>query len=357
MSLRITAVSGKPKAIVKAGLVAALSLAALLTCGRGWFAQEPVEVQRYSVSPAKKKWNAEELRKKYPFESVSGRLEYEARRPKGERPALPREAAERLEQAERAYSPDRRWGGNVRVESLKMLHSKEVNDFVKRDGFGVERIPRPAPSYLDLPPAPTIPFGTVSYSEGTIAGEPRVALAEKQGGPGSEARLPAVETLTRFHSVGLFSFLNPGSLGYVKDRDQVAGFQAHQFRHAPELNHFLAPPPKGREKAKERWVLRRLELVSLLKHDKPVAYVSDELPRMDKLKEARTRPLDAFEEQGLKRLQGGQDLVTEATTNRIRMLGSLRAGKQCLDCHRAERGELLGTFSYELLRDPPLRAW
>ena len=45
-------------------------------------------------------------------------------------------------------------------------------------------------------------------------------------------------------------------------------------------------------------------------------------------------------------------VVVEATTNRIRMLGSLRASKQCLECHRGHYGALLGAFSYELLRDP-----
>ena len=36
------------------------------------------------------------------------------------------------------------------------------------------------------------------------------------------------------------------------------------------------------------------------------------------------------------------------------MLGSLRATKECLQCHRVEHGALLGAFSYELLRDPQI---
>ena len=40
----------------------------------------------------------------------------------------------------------------------------------------------------------------------------------------------------------------------------------------------------------------------------------------------------------------------------ILMMGALRASKQCLQCHDVQRGELLGTFSYEMLRDPPLEA-
>jgi hypothetical protein len=73
---------------------------------------------------------------------------------------------------------------------------------------------------------------------------------------------------------------------------------------------------------------------------------------MDRLKKARTRPLDVFESEGLKRLQNGEDIVAEASLNHIRMMGSLRAAKKCLECHTGEHGELLGSFSYRLQRVP-----
>ena len=40
--------------------------------------------------------------------------------------------------------------------------------------------------------------------------------------------------------------------------------------------------------------------------------------------------------------------------NRIRMVGSLRAGKDCMECHSIRRGELLGAFSYELVPPRPM---
>jgi hypothetical protein len=358
MSSQVLSVAcGRKRAFWTTFVVAGLSLAVLLGFGQGWFAQEPDLVRVTPLVPKKKKWDADELRKRYAFESVSNRLEYEAALPKaGVKTVLPAETNQRLEQIERSFSPRLGWGspGNLRVESLKLLHSKEVHDFVNRDGFGEKRMPSPQPSFLELHPAPTIPFGAVSYDETTIANEPKVALSEKAEGPVAESRMPSVDRLSDLHRTGIFNFLLPDSLGYVKDRDNVAGFEPHQFRFMPELH--LPPIAKGKEN-KERWKMRRLELVSLLKHPRPVAYVSDELPRMEKLRKAKTRPLDGFEEQALKRLRGGQDLVTEATTNRIRMMGSLRAGKACMECHFAERGDLLGTFTYELLRDPPVRAW
>jgi hypothetical protein len=97
-----------------------------------------------------------------------------------------------------------------------------------------------------------------------------------------------------------------------------------------------------------------LELVSLLKHDVPMVYVSDHLPRMDELEDAKTRSLSPFERKSLARLREGEDLSVDATVNRISMVGALRAAKQCTECHQVKRGELLGAFSYELERQPSL---
>ena len=48
----------------------------------------------------------------------------------------------------------------------------------------------------------------------------------------------------------------------------------------------------------------------------------------------------------------GEDLITNATAHRIEMLGSVRAAASCTECHGVKRGELLGAFSYELIRVP-----
>jgi len=98
------------------------------------------------------------------------------------------------------------------------------------------------------------------------------------------------------------------------------------------------------------WTVAKLELVSLLKHSEPRVYVSTQLPRMDQLKDAPTRPLDPFESRSLEQLRTAQDLVLEQRASDVRMLGSVRAGKNCLQCHNVTRGDLLGAFSYELRR-------
>jgi hypothetical protein len=93
----------------------------------------------------------------------------------------------------------------------------------------------------------------------------------------------------------------------------------------------------------------RLELVSLLKHDPPAAYISENLPRMEDLREAPTRLLDEFEASALQKLRTGEELVVEVQPQEIHMVGALRALKQCTECHSVERGELLGAFTYRLV--------
>jgi hypothetical protein len=293
--------------------------------------------------PARRpKRTAEEWRKLYPFESLAGRLAYEEDKAHEPLP-LGEEAAKRLERIENQLS-----GTDPRVESLKKLHSREVEDFISRDGFGLGRMmPGPSTHYLDLPTAQPISFPVISGSPAGPGKEAKAALPKTVSGTAGGSVLPSLEQLTTFHVGGQLNFLDHSSFGYVKDREHVAGFQPHQFRRMPELAEPIAAP---HEIPKERWLVSRLELVSLLKHDKPVVYLSDHLPRMEDLKKADARPLTAFEDEALDRLRRGEDLVTEATARHIRMVGALRAGKQCLDCHHGRRGDLLGCFSYDLQR-------
>jgi hypothetical protein len=91
-------------------------------------------------------------------------------------------------------------------------------------------------------------------------------------------------------------------------------------------------------------------LVSLWLNDPPAVYVTENLPRMDELRAAPTRPLSQFETRGLERLAQGETLVVSSTADVIRILGAVRASKTCLNCHDAHHGQLLGAFSYVLVR-------
>ncbi len=117
----------------------------------------------------------------------------------------------------------------------------------------------------------------------------------------------------------------------------MIGYRPHRFRGDPWHQG--------------RWRITRLDLVGLLKYEEPVVYLSANFPRMDELSGAPTRPLDAFEAEALTKLRGGEDLIVQEAPRQMRMLGSLRAARQCLDCHQVQRGELLGAFSYQLSAD------
>jgi hypothetical protein len=303
--------------------------------------------------PGGKKYDIVELRRRYPYESLAGRLEYEVgREDAGSKPApLPAETDKRLKSEEENLAFQGQW--HPRAKSLAQLHSDEVEGFISREGFGVSRMlgPSPAPRYLELVEAPPIPFA--SLKDFSPAEDANILLPlPRDGVAGGDPERPTRGLLDVFHVVSLGNFLHPASFGHVKDRDHVAGFVPHRFSSMPEVPRQPVPGQKAvPEKAK--WLVRRLELVSLLKHEKPAVYVSEHLPRMDELKKAKTRPLTHFEDEALKALKEGEDLVARANATHIHLVGSLRAAKQCLDCHHASRGDLLGAFSYDLQRARP----
>jgi hypothetical protein len=144
------------------------------------------------------------------------------------------------------------------------------------------------------------------------------------------------EGLYRLHRDAIVDFSYSDGFGLFKDRRHVAGYEPHQFSEVPELA--------------EQWEVQRLELVGLLLHKQPVAYVTEHLPRMEELGAAATRTLDPFETSALEKLRHGEDLLYTEVSGGMRMLGAIRSVKQCVKCHGGERGDLLGAFSYTLRR-------
>src|SRR5262245_49652008 len=307
-----------------------------------------------------------ELRKRYPIVSVSKRLEYEVPRRQARAHSLPtltEASRNQLSELERRYGEDR--DQNVRAESLLLLHSNQVENFMKAEGFGASRMQelKPSPQFLEYPEPEIVPLAAASADDFVQQSVATVTLPEKgvleEGGG---AWTPSRDSLHAFHLQDLQLFAGAWGLGWVKDRDHVAGFVAHGFGFMPELMHpefhIVPPAPPGRVEPRDshpaRWKIGRLELVSLLKFDEPAVYVSENLPRMKDLANVKTRPLTDFETQALASLEAGEDLVLAPSTNDIFMVGAVRAFKQCTECHSALRGELLGAFSYRLKRSPPL---
>jgi hypothetical protein len=282
-------------------------------------------------------WNAyrnlTRLQEQYAYGSMEDRLPL----PRESAPSgsLPDASAKRLDHLEGRVEDEepRSWLDRDRIEHLERLHEHTVEAFVNQPGFGSARMPG-------------------LLSEGTLKRGLRTELPLPQPGPRPtsawlaaqqgqlsvrrEAEAEAGRDLLWMHLRGVADFVHPKGFGYFKDRQHVAGFQPHQFSKVPE--------PDG------SWKLQTLDLVGLVLSPRPVAYVSANLPRMDELREAPTRPLDDFEAAGLATLRRGEDLFVRDVADGLRALGSIRSTKQCLGCHGGQRGQLLGAFSYKLVR-------
>jgi hypothetical protein len=273
----------------------------------------------------------ERARERFPLESLTKRLEYEKQARVVEKEQrgsafLPKATQDRLAEIESWLEP-KDFSLRRRMNSLHYIHASVVEQFVNSRGFGAARnFSAPSLDALDIrewdwdqirrrgPEGPVRPYDSpagVSAANGELWG---------------------------LHERGAVDFTNPVGFGYVRDREHVAGFVPHRMRERPD------PDPANLT----RWSVQSVQLVSLLKFGVPRVYVSNELPAMDRVQESNTRSLDAFEEAKLGSLRQGEDVAVERNGDAIRLLGSLRATKQCLKCHDAERGDLLGAFSYHL---------
>lgn len=287
------------------------------------------------------------LRARYPLESMTERLAYETRGGRSIRLDQPlnEQADLRLRNHERQLGMDNTGsfflipGGHLPERNLEDLHRSYVHHFVNSPGFGVGRMIRADYRRLDLPyyQVPQAPESLTlpppAYDDPNREKDYHDPWAD---GKATTSVGPSRDNLQKFHIDGLFNFSNHGHFGYIRNRNEVAGFRPHRFSAMPTFDRASA------------WKLDSLELISLLKHAEPVAYVSRELPRMDKLREAPVRPLTEHERAMLDGLRRGEDLQVRSVPDRIRMLGAIRAAEQCQRCHEVERGALLGAFSYKL---------
>jgi hypothetical protein len=262
------------------------------------------------------------LQEAFPYVSMDERLPPA----KNHRPAraLPTATADRLREIEDKY---RDLSHKYRESAFRQIHEDTVRIFVNRPGFGVTRMIPVSEERLkhEEPPIP---------QPGTPSASPWLPeeLSRKQ-----PAESKTLDNLLSLHRESIVDFVNFAGFGYIKDRQHVAGFQEHQVSQTPT--------------PERPWTLQTLDLVGLLLHEKTIAYVSKDLPRMKELRAAPTRELDDFETAGLLALQRGDDLFVRERGPERRMLGAIRAARQCLSCHEAERGDLLGAFSYRMTQD------
>lgn len=219
---------------------------------------------------------------------------------------------------------------HMRTSALASLHMISVDRFVKQSGFGVGRTVRTPTSasllkQIQYSTPPRTPIQQPDYANPFIAPTKNLSLHLQDWNS---------DKMLRLHDNGVLDFINPLGFGYIKDREHVAGFQKHGMTKVPAAN--------------TTWSIAHLELVGLVVHEKPLVYMTANLPQMEEAQNAPRRPLDSFELEGLEALRAGEDLYYRGSESKARMMGSIRAGEQCLKCHGGSRGDLLGAFSYGL---------
>src|SRR5262249_51119189 len=146
-------------------------------------------------------------------------------------------AQARLAEAEQQVD-ERRW---LRSRSLELMHASYVRQFVESPGFGALRmLRRPSPLHVRLSDdGPLTPDALAPVYLDPPADQP----ADGYAGSGADTQ-PMGEKegrrLWTVHRLGIVEFLNPEGFGYIRGKDQVAGFQPHLFRRVPTF-----PPKEG----------------------------------------------------------------------------------------------------------------
>jgi hypothetical protein len=204
--------------------------------------------------------------------------------------------------------------------NAQVLHEETYRAFAFSPGFGVARMPRFRPGMVEIDPPAKFVLPAAVDATSAIATQ-----AELYGA----------------HRTAVSDFLEPDRIGYVRSRTEVAGFNAHGFTTLHEQW-------SNGSRSNAKWQVVRLELVSLLRQAEPRVYVAATMPAMDRLANVPHRALNDFEKGALPQLVSQKDVVIKQEFEHIEMLGAVRAGTTCLECHEAARGKLLGAFSYEI---------
>lgn len=303
----------------------------------------------------------ERLKKQYPFVSLRSRLQFANHRSEGAH-SLTKVAETDLKFIEQTAPTGKK---NYRAESLRLMHEETVRDFAQREGFGVYRISPPSRPYIEQRERQPIRLASDSVD---ACDESEFVMLDPSFNSKSNPEMPTAQQARTFHRNSVRDFGDTRGFGYIASIDKVSGFQSHGFSALPPSlmsadRNSVDPLPSSAEAQVQidpdlskqetpEWTLNRLELVSLLKFAEPRVYNSDELPRMDALENAPTRPLTKFEHQAYSKLQAGEMLIARAAPTRVEMVGAIRAAKQCMQCHEVKRGTLLGAFTYVLTLGP-----
>jgi len=286
-------------------------------------------------------YKAESAKERYRPIDLHERLSYESQKSPAMRTNVSNDARPSVDSVESLFAElsQHSFFYAGRTSNLKALHNGRLDAFVRSPGFGVGRFLEPSLNRLEFPEPRNIPFTVVDDNE---------YIELERASWRFVHSLPYVDSNETFHTRSVVSFANPAGTGLIIEPKVAAGFQPHAM-HVPPQNigqDYLA---------QQQLTLETLQLISLHRFESPRAYVLDHLPRMDQLigKDVPTRVLSNFEQKATDSLMDSkttEDIVSESRGDKLRMVGAVRAYSSCLACHSANRGDLLGAFTYTFLK-------
>jgi hypothetical protein len=143
--------------------------------------------------------------------------------------------------------------------------------------------------------------------------------------------------LLRMHDDFVLAFIETEGFGKMRITPMMRVMQRYRTQDEPPL-----------------WV-EDLQLIGIAKHTVPVAFSSpfqgfrhleEDLPGVSR---RDGRLLTQEEQDAVAALQAGERLVVRKEEAGLRVTGPIRAGSECLGCHKKERaGDLLGALVYRL---------
>jgi hypothetical protein len=146
--------------------------------------------------------------------------------------------------------------------------------------------------------------------------------------------------LLRMHDDGVLSFVN--SEGFGKTR-------------LPPMNGVLRREVEGTKQ-----FIVGIQLIGIARHNPPRVF-SDAMGmsifhvpnKQDPRPRIASRAMTAWERQALRDLDAGQRLVVRREGQHTDVIGPIRAGDECLGCHKNKRaGDMLGALVYSLAPVP-----
>jgi len=234
----------------------------------------------------------------------------------------------------------------IRQRELNHLHDDMVKEFTAMPQFGVSRM-MPASLKKESVNKFELSIKSIPLQNQEKFWPATIQLSEAQRSNYLEKMKTPINTWRSFpfevnneqvpisfHVAASHDFLDPKFFGFTNEDRKTAGFVEHAFHY----------PPPGIEFNDRKWELVELQLLSLERFEKPVAYVLDNLPRMDQLNsgDVPTRALDEFELQALEKLRVGKRIVVQTETkqsemDQMRMLGTLQNRSICMQCHSGDK--------------------